>query len=177
MGLLHTFKSLFGQQESAQPTAPIEAAPGDRRLRPRANPKPGTRALIIDDSPTIALALRRMLDSAGVHSLTAPDAEQGLDLARKERPDLIFLDIVLPGMNGFSALRQLRREEHGRATPVIMISGNEKAAAQFHGARIGADDFMRKPFSRHDLFTRIESLLDVERVPRRRLEDRPGARA
>ena len=84
-----------------------------------------------------------------------------------ERPDLIFLDIVLPGMNGFAALRALRRDAATRDIPVIMISGNEQATEQFYAHRIGADDFMKKPFSRAEVFARIERLLDPDRIPRR----------
>ncbi|MEW5786669.1 MAG: response regulator [Pseudomonadota bacterium] len=171
MGLLDSIKALFGGREPAPKEAPQETSPtslGERRKRQRINPTPGTRALIIDDSPTVVLAMKRMLESAGIRTLVAPDAEKGLEIAKAEQPELIFLDIVLPGMNGFSALRHMRRDDQTRDTPVIMISGNEKAAEQFFGTRIGADDFMKKPFTRLDLFVRIEHLLDEERVPRRK---------
>jgi len=80
---------------------------------------------------------------------------------------MIFLDIVLPGMNGFAALRLLRRDEQTRDIPIVMISGNEQATEQFYAQRIGADDFMKKPFSRAEVFARIERLLDADRVPKR----------
>ena len=82
-------------------------------------------------------------------------------------PDLIFRDIVLPGMDGFAALRTLRREPATKPVPIIMISGNVQATEQFYVQRIGADDFMKKPFSRAEVFARIERLLDEEGVPRR----------
>jgi DNA-binding response OmpR family regulator len=75
---------------------------------------------------------------------------------------------VLPGMNGFAALRILRRDPNTRNIPVIMISGNAEAAEQFYAQRIGADDFMKKPFSRPELFARIDRLFDGEDVMRRR---------
>ena len=100
-------------------------------------------------------------------TLEAGDAERGIELARSEQPDLIFLDIVLPGMNGFAALRALRRDPDTRDIPIIMISGNEQATEEFYVHRIGADDFMKKPFSRAEVFARIERLLDGEGVPRR----------
>jgi len=99
--------------------------------------------------------------------LEAGDAEKGVEIARAERPDMIFLDIVLPGMNGFAALRQLRRDPVTREIPIIMISGNEQATEQFYAQRIGADDFMKKPFSRSEVIARIERLLDAEQVPKR----------
>ena len=100
-------------------------------------------------------------------TLEAGDAELGIELARSELPALIFLDIVLPGMNGFNALRQLRRDPLTKDIPIIMISGNEQATEEFYVHRIGADDFMKKPFSRAEVFARIERLLDDGNVPRR----------
>lgn len=72
-------------------------------------------------------------------------------------------------MDGFAALRQLRRDPETRDIPIIMISGNEQAAQQFYASRIGADDFMKKPFSREEVLARIEQLLDEHAVPRRRV--------
>ena len=140
----------------------------ERRIRKRINARRGARALIIDDSPTIIAALKKVLRSAGYTTLEALDAEQGIELIRQERPHLIFLDIILPGMNGFSALRVIRKDPLMQHIPVIMISGNEHATEQFYGNRIGADDFMKKPFSRFEVFARIENLLDADRIPRRK---------
>ena len=69
-------------------------------------------------------------------------------------------------MNGFAALRTMRKDPLTWQIPVIMISGNEQATEQFYAERIGADDFMKKPFSRHEVFARIEHLLDADRRPR-----------
>jgi len=138
----------------------------ERRHRERADARPGTRALIIDDSPTVIAVFRKILRSAGYEVLEALSAEQGIAIARNEHPDLIFLDIVLPGMNGFAALRTMRKDPLTWEIPIIMISGNEQATEQFYADRIGADDFMKKPFSRHEVFARIEHLLDADRRPR-----------
>jgi twitching motility two-component system response regulator PilH len=172
VGLFDSLRSLLGNANS-EPQA-TSAGRVERRRRPRVNARLGTRVLIIDDSPTIVVALSRILESAGYVTLKALDAEEGLDLAIKEQPELIFLDIVLPGMNGFAALRALRREPLTHDTPVIMISGNEQATEQFFGTRIGADDFMKKPFSRLEVFARIERLLDEHQIPRRKI---PAAEA
>ena len=168
MGLLDKLRALLHKAPPAvlQSVEPETERP-ERRRRPRLDARRGTRALIIDDSPTIVAALRKMLGSAGYSTLSAMSAERGLQVARKEQPDLIFLDIILPGMNGFAALRALRREAETRNVPIIMISSNEQVTSQFVGTRIGADDFMQKPFSRFDVFSRIERLLDGELVPRR----------
>lgn len=150
------------------PPAPETSPSGsERRGKSRRNARPGTRMLVIDDSATIVALLSRMLRQNGYTVLEAEDAEKGLEVARTQSPELIFLDIVLPGMDGFAALRQLRRDPLTRAVPIIMISGNEQATEQFYVHRIGADDFMKKPFARAEVFARIERLLDEEGVPRR----------
>ena len=151
------------------PETPAATGPkgAERRGKPRLNARPGTRMLVIDDSATIVALLGRMLRQNDYVVLEAADAEAGLELARTQAPELIFLDIVLPGMDGFAALRQLRRDPQTRDVPVIMISGNEQATEQFYVHRIGADDFMKKPFARAEVFARIERLLDAQAVPRR----------
>jgi twitching motility two-component system response regulator PilH len=161
----------------ADPAAEATWPAHDRRQRERLNAKRGLPALIIDDSPTIVAALGKTLRSAGFITIEAGDAESGLELAKQATPALIFLDIVLPGMNGFAALRLLRRDSKLRSVPVIMISGNEHATEQFYANRIGADDFMKKPFSRFEVFSRIESMLDAQHIPRRHPADAAQASA
>lgn len=154
------FRRLFGNAGTA-------GGESERREKPRVNARQGSRVLIVDDSPTIVALLRKFLQQNGYITLEAYDAEEGVAMARVERPDLIFLDIVLPGMNGFAALRLLRREEATRDIPIIMISGNEQATEQFYAQKIGADDFMKKPFSRAEVFSRIERLIDANKLLRR----------
>lgn len=165
VGLLDQFRLILGKNRDAMPAPEASVQSGERRTRPRINPREGTRILVIDDSATVLVALKRILRSAGCVTFTAESAEIGLEIAQRERPHLIFLDIVLPGMNGFAALRALRRDPLGKDIPVIMMSGNEQATAQFFGARIGADDFLHKPFTRYDVFSRIERLLDENQDP------------
>ena len=168
VGIFDSIRSLFGK---AAPQPGIEEAPpiiNERRKRKRQNARDETRALIVDDSRTVVFALKKILRSAGFITFEALDADAAIDLARAEKPDLIFLDIILPGANGFSVLRTLRRDPETRHIPVIMISGNEQATELFFGSRIGADDFMKKPFSRFEVFARIERLLDADMVPRRK---------
>jgi twitching motility two-component system response regulator PilH len=158
----------------AEPAQPSHEGP-ERRERNRRHARPGTRVLVIDDSPTIVALLKRMLQQNQLDVLEAFDAESGIEIARREVPDLIFLDIVLPGMDGFNALRTLRRDPITKHLPIIMISGNAQATEQFYVQRIGADDFMKKPFSRAEVFMRIEALLDAENIPRHGAK--PGTRA
>jgi twitching motility two-component system response regulator PilH len=146
----------------SEPTIPPE-----RRAKSRVDARPGTLALIIDDSATVVAVMRRMLRQNHFETIEALNGPDGIALAINRQPDLIFLDIVMPGMSGFNALRNLRKEPSTIDIPIIMISGNEQATEQFYVQRIGADDFMKKPFSRAELFTRIERLLDENMVPRR----------
>ncbi len=139
----------------------------ERRGKVRINVRTGIKILIIDDSPTIVTVLRKMMQQNDYRTLEAYSAEEALELVQRERPDLIFLDIVLPGMDGFAALRALRRDPNTKSIPIIMISGNTQATEQFYVQRIGADDFIKKPFSRAEVFARIERLLDAEGVPQR----------
>ena len=176
MGYLSFLRSFFSKSTDTQMSTTAEdivkpSVPSqrqiERRNKKRIDARKGTRALIIDDSPTIVFALKKILQSANYVTYEALDAEQGIELARLERPDIIFLDIVLPGMNGFAALRVLRRDPNTRHIPIIMISSNEQATEQFFGSRIGADDFMKKPFSRLEVFARIERLLGADALPHR----------
>ena len=141
-------------------------APGPERRRAlRPDASPGLRVLIIDDSSTIVAVLGKMLRQNNFVTDGAADAETGIEAALRDVPDLIFLDIVLPGMSGFNALRQLRRDPATKDVPIIMISGNVQATEQFYVQRIGADDFMRKPFGRSDVFSRVQRLVENGRLP------------
>ncbi len=169
MSIFKQIKSILGKADVATPpvSAPeIPSGPVERRSRKRLDSHTGRRVLIVDDSPTIVAALRKMLRSAGCITLEALTAEKGLEVVNEEKPDLVFLDIVLPGMNGFAALRLMRRDPLTHHIPVIMISGNEQATEQFYAKRIGADDFMKKPFSRHEVFARMDALVELNKLAR-----------
>lgn len=158
-------------EPAPSPAAPPAAASArpliERRHAQRIDAREGLRILVIDDSATIVAVLKKMLLQAHYTVAGAGDAETGLEFARRELPELILLDIVLPGMSGFDALRQLRRDPATRDIPVIMISGNLQATEQFYVRRIGADDFMKKPFGRAEVFDRIRGLVESGRLPRR----------
>lgn len=145
------------------PPAPVVVsdAPVDRRRRPRAQVPPGSSVLIIDDSKTMLAALGRMLRENHFTVLEAIDGETGLELLRRNTPSLIFLDIILPGISGFDVLRRIRRSQYVGKVPVIVMSGNEAATEEYYVRRIGADDFMRKPCSRAEVFSRVEKLLNL----------------
>ncbi len=153
MGQLDRFRRLLGMSQ-----------PGDRRMKRRFHARRGTRVLIVDDSRTVCAALSHMLRQNGFETSSTEDAETALEQVVESPPDLIFLDIVLPGMSGFMALRKFRRLDQTAQVPIIMISGNPQAVEQFYLKKIGADDFMKKPFGRVEVFTRIEKLVKAGQV-------------
>jgi twitching motility two-component system response regulator PilH len=127
----------------------------------------GARVMVVDDSATIRAVLGRMLEVDGYQVTRAADGESALELARIEPPSLIFLDIVLPGINGFSVLRTLRHDPLTRHIPIVMISGNQQATEQFYVQRFGADDFISKPFGQADVARGIDGLVRLGRLPLR----------
>ena len=131
---------------------------GERRAVPRTGEPRDACILVVDDSATIRAVIGKMLAQNGHLVLKAADGEEALAVARRESPDLIFLDIVMPGMSGFAVLRALRHDPLTRDIPIVMISGNLQATEQFYVQRFGADDFMKKPFGRGEVFARIEHL-------------------
>jgi DNA-binding response OmpR family regulator len=137
---------------------------GERRAKPRSGVPSGALVLVVDDSATIRAVLGKMLTQDSHVVLKAPDGDSAIEMAKKERPDLIFLDIVMPGMNGFAVLRALRRDPLTERIPIVMISGNLQATEQFYVQRFGADDFMKKPFGRGEVFARIQHLTDSGRL-------------
>ena len=149
-------------------------AGGERRhSEPRVRAPVATRVLVVDDSATIRAVLGKMLSQDGYEVIGAADGESALELARSGQPHLVFLDIVLPGMSGFEVLRTLRREAATQAIPIVMISGNVQATEQFYVQRYGADDFMKKPFGRGEVFERIRQLVLSGRLPARAPVEQP----
>ena len=160
------FDRLRNWGKASTTSASGKGYPGERRAKPRVNAIAATRVLVVDDSSTILALLRKMLVQNAYEYIEAATAQAALEAA-KSRPELIFLDIVLPDGDGFNVLRELRKMPQTRDVPVIMMSGNVQATEQFYVQRIGADDFMKKPFTRAEVFSRIEVLLDSEYRPRR----------
>ncbi len=117
------------------------------------------RILIVDDSPTDVRVLGSMLERAGYQTLSAATAEEGIARARQERPDLILMDVIMPGMNGFQATRTLSRDPDTSAIPVIIVTTKNMETDRIWGMRQGAKDFVSKPPNERDLVTRIQNLL------------------
>ena len=113
--------------------------------------------LIIEDSPDLAFGLRNNLEFEGHVVDVIADGSHGLTAARTTRPDLIILDLMIPGIDGYRVLKTLR--EDGFMTPVLILSARGEEADKVRGFRMGADDYVTKPFSLLELIARVEALL------------------
>jgi len=112
--------------------------------------------LVIDDEPKIADLCRDYLRAAGYGVLTAGDGPEGLALARREHPDLVVLDLMLPGMDGLDVCRALRRDG---SVPIIMLTARVDESDRLVGLELGADDYLTKPFSPRELVARVRTVL------------------
>ncbi|WP_421621859.1 response regulator [Alkalilimnicola ehrlichii] len=117
------------------------------------------RILVIDDSPTDLHAIRSILEGEGHQLIEAGDGEQGLEQARSAHPDLILMDIVMPGMNGFQATRRLNRDAETASIPVIMVSSKDQATDRIWAQRQGAVDYIAKPVERDELLQKVRAVL------------------
>ena len=113
------------------------------------------RILIVEDEKNIIDIVSFNLSREGYDTIEALDGKTGLQLALEQDPDLILLDLMLPGMNGFDVCRSLR--EQGRTTPVIMLTAREEETDKVMGLELGADDYITKPFSMRELLARIRA--------------------
>ena len=117
------------------------------------------RILIVDDSPTEVHVLKTMLQKNGFDTIEATSGEEGIEKARAERPDLILMDIVMPGLNGFQATRQLTRDPDTAAIPVIIVTTKDQETDRIWGLRQGAKDYITKPVEEKDLVAKIKAVL------------------
>lgn len=123
------------------------------------------RILIVEDNPDLAFGLRNNLEIEGYAIAVAEDGLAGLREVRASCPDLIILDLMMPGLDGYRVLRTLRDE--GNSTPVLILSAKGEEADKVRGFRMGADDFVTKPFSLLELLARVEALLRRSAVDER----------
>ena len=114
--------------------------------------------LVVDDEPTIAEVVSRYLERAGYETHIAADGNAAIDAAAAHRPDLVVLDLMLPGIDGLEVMRRLR--EHDRARPpVILLTAKGEESDRVIGLRLGADDYVVKPFSPAELVARVDAVL------------------
>lgn len=119
------------------------------------------RILIVDDSPTEVHVLKTMLEKNGFEILEANSGEEGIETAKRERPDVILMDIVMPGLNGFQATRQLTKDDVTGAIPVIIVTTKDQETDRVWGMRQGAKDYITKPAAESDLVGKINAVLSA----------------
>jgi DNA-binding response OmpR family regulator len=115
--------------------------------------------LVVDDEPNILLSLEFLMQQAGFSVATAADAEQALEQINRQCPDLLLLDISLPGMSGFDLLERLRADDATQTLPVIMLTAHGREVEKEKGMALGANDYVTKPFSTRELVNRVQVLL------------------
>jgi two-component system, OmpR family, response regulator len=114
------------------------------------------KILIVEDDETLQSVLKYNLVKEGYNTLLAPDGLQAIDIARREKPDLIILDLMLPKMDGLSVCRVLRQE---MIVPILMLTAKAEEIDKIVGLELGADDYMTKPFSMRELLARVRAML------------------
>jgi twitching motility two-component system response regulator PilH len=117
--------------------------------------------LIVDDSPTDVHVMQKALEQNGFQTRAAADGDEGLRLARELRPDLILMDIVMPGVNGFQATRELASDPETRAIPVIMVTSKALESDRVWGLRQGAVDYLVKPVATEQLVRKAQAAIST----------------
>ncbi len=121
----------------------------------------GDTILIVDDFQPNRLVLRGALGAAGYRVLQAESGEEALRIAHDKGPDLVLLDVMMPGMDGFETCRRLKADETTRAIPVVFTTSRDESASVVEGFRVGGADYISKPFSNEELLVRIETQLKL----------------
>jgi twitching motility two-component system response regulator PilH len=119
------------------------------------------RILVVDDSPTEIVVFKKILAKHGYQILIASDGQEGVEMAIKELPDLILMDVVMPVLNGFQATRQLKNNESTANIPVIMVTTKDQQTDINWGMRQGANEYMVKPVSPAELLNKIKALINA----------------
>jgi DNA-binding response OmpR family regulator len=124
------------------------------------------KILVVEDEPALQDTLEYNLVRQGYEVLQATDGQRAIKLARQERPDLIILDLMLPGIDGFEVCRLLRQE---MSQPILMLTARDEEVDKVVGLEMGADDYLTKPFSMRELLARVKALLRRERIIRQEI--------
>ncbi len=123
---------------------------------------PPAVVLVVDDDATIRRLLQITLETEGFSVVTAADSNEGLARAQADRPDLVLLDIMMPGMDGLQVCHTLKNDAQTRDTPVVLLSAKAQSHDVELGLRVGADDYITKPPDLFDLVSRIRRLLPAQ---------------
>ncbi|MBX6330697.1 MAG: response regulator transcription factor [Gemmatimonadaceae bacterium] len=126
---------------------------------PPPNASPGERVLVVDDEPDIVALIAYHLAKSGFRVSTASSGSEALRIAHTERPAIVVLDLMLPGMSGFEVLEQLRAAEGTKDVGVLMLTARKEEADRIRGLTLGADDYLTKPFSPQELVLRVGAIL------------------
>jgi len=127
--------------------------------------------LVVEDEPSLQETLAYNLKKEGYSVETVGDGREALDLARKLKPDLIVLDLMLPGLDGFEVTRVLRKE---MTTPILMLTARDDEIDRVVGLEVGADDYLTKPFSMRELMARVKAQLRRARIIREEMKSQPA---
>ncbi|MDH3708197.1 MAG: response regulator [Acidimicrobiia bacterium] len=122
------------------------------------------KILVVDDTPTNVTLLTDLLESRGYEVVTATSGPEGLTAIECEHPDLVLLDVMMPGMSGYEVCQQLRTHEATRLLPVVMVTSLDPGDERVKGIEAGADDFLGKPINTQELFARVQSLLRIKEL-------------
>ncbi|HOV95284.1 MAG TPA: twitching motility response regulator PilH [Thermomonas sp.] len=117
------------------------------------------RILIVDDSPSQLMSIRRIVEKLGHEALTAEDGAAGAEAAKREIPDLVLMDVVMPNLNGFQATRAITREPTTKHIPVILVTTKDQDTDRVWGMRQGAKAYITKPFNETELANLISQYL------------------
>ncbi|MGD8927037.1 MAG: response regulator, partial [Thioalkalispiraceae bacterium] len=147
-------KGLFNRRSNTNERRAKQRMPKDRVIK----------VLVVDDSRTVVHGLRAVLEQDGYYVMEAYDGMTAIELAKAHQPDIILMDVIMPGLNGFQATRKIRKDPATHSIPIIIISATEQPTEQFWLTKLGANDFLGKPIIRGDLFTKVESQLYPRQV-------------
>src|ERR1041385_2758052 len=131
-----------------------------------------TRVLVIDDEPPIRLLCRVNLEAEGMEVLEAADGPSGLDQARRERPDVVLLDVMMPGLDGWRVAENLLDDERTKSIPIVFLTARAEFRDRARGLDIGGVDYVTKPFNPLELAPLVRELL--ERIERGELDELRG---
>ena len=120
------------------------------------------RILIVDDSPSQLMGMKRIVEKLGHEAVTAEDGAAGVEAAKANLPDLILMDVVMPNLNGFQATRSITREPSTKHIPIVLVTTKDQDTDRVWGMRQGAKAYITKPFSESELADMIQQMLGGE---------------
>jgi DNA-binding response OmpR family regulator len=130
------------------------------------------KVLVVDDEPNLLHTLRYNLKQAGYDVVMAATGDEAITVASHERPDVVILDVMLPGVDGFEVCRRIRADS---AVPILMLTARTEEIDRIVGLEVGADDYLTKPFSTRELLARVKAMLRRRELIRRELSAAPSA--